>query len=77
MNFKACTFGRLALISLELSTGIQVGKTSLLEVNLLRRKRRPWGYSVFSFGTRQALGPHQIPRFVEEDESFFSNAKQR
>ena len=34
MNLKACTFGRLASISLGFGRGAQVGKTSLLEVNL-------------------------------------------
>ena len=33
MNFKACTFERLALI-FGVGRGAQVGKTSLLEVNL-------------------------------------------
>ena len=41
MNLKACTFERLAFISLGFGRGAQVGKTSLLEVEfILRRKRR-------------------------------------
>ena len=68
MNFKACTFERLALI-FGFGRGAQVGKTSLLEVNL-------YGASVdvgrihFLFGTLQAMGSHQ-PSVLEEDEAFF------
>ena len=65
MNFKACTFERLALI-FGFGRGAQVGKTSLLEVNLC-------GASVdvgrihFLFGiTLQALGSHQNPRYLED-----------
>ena len=70
MNLKACTFEKLAFISLGFGRGAQVGKTSLLEVNL-------YGASVdvgrihFLFGTLQALGSHQNPRYLEEDEAFF------
>ena len=64
MNLKACTFAKLAFISLGFGRGAQVGKTSLLEVNL-------YGASVdvgrihFSLDTLQAL------RYFEEDEAFF------
>ena len=45
MNLKAGTFERLAFISLGFGRGAQVGKTSLLEVEfILRRKRRRWAY---------------------------------
>ena len=72
MNVKACTFERLGFISLEFGRGAQVGKTSLLEVEfILRRKRRRWAYSIFSFGTLQALGSNQNSRFLEEDDAFF------
>ena len=47
MNLQACTFEKLALISLGFGRGAQVGKLSLLEVNLLRRKRQRWAYSIF------------------------------
>ena len=78
MNLKACTFERLAFISLGFGRGAQVGKTSLLEVEfILRRKRRRWAYSIFSFGTLQALGSCQNPRSLEEDAAFFYNAKRR
>ena len=49
--------------------GAQVGKTSLLKVNL-------YGASVdvgrihFLFGMLQALGSHQNPRYLEEDDAF-------
>ena len=61
MNLKACTFERLAFISLGFGRGAQVGKTSLLEVKLLWRKRRRWAYYCFFFGTLQALESHQNP----------------
>ena len=48
MNLKACTFERLAFISLGFGRGAQVGKTSLLDVEfILRRKRRRWAYSIY------------------------------
>ena len=49
MNLKACAFERLAFISSGFGEfkGAQVGKTSLVEMNLLRRKRRHWAYSFF------------------------------
>ena len=67
MNFKACTFERLALI-FGFGRGAQVGKTSLLKVIL-------YGASVdvgriHLFGTLQALGSHQNPRYLEEDVAF-------
>ena len=78
MNFKACTFERLALNSLGFGRGAQVGKTPLLKVNLLRRKRRRWAGRIhFLFGMLQVLGSHQNPRSLEEDDAFFYNAKQR
>ena len=78
MNLKACTFERLAFISLGFGRGAQVEKTSLLEVEfILRRKRRRWVYFNFSFGTLQALGSCPNPRSLEEDAAFFYNAKWR
>ena len=72
MNFKACTFGRLAFISLEFGRDAQVGKTSLLEVNLLRRKRQCWAYS-FLIWYASGTGIPPKPRSLEEDEAFFTN----
>ena len=44
LNLKAFTFERLAFISLGFGRGAQVGKTSVLEVEfILRRKRRRGG----------------------------------
>ena len=78
MKFKACTFERLVFISLGFGRGAQVGKISLLEVEfILRRKRRRWAYSIFSFGMLQALGSRPNPRSLEEDVAFFYNAKRR
>ena len=76
MNLKVCTFERIPFISLGFGRDAQVGKTSLLEVNT-------YGASIdvgrvrFSFGTLQALGSHQNPLSLEEDEAFFNNAKSR
>ena len=78
MNLKACTFERPGFISLGFGRGAQVGKTSLLEVKfILRRKRRRWAYSMFSFGTLQALESRPNPRSFEEDAAFFYNTKRR
>jgi len=73
MNFKACTFERLALI-FGFGRGAQVGKTSLLEVNLYGASvdvgriifiwyaSGPGISSTLGFGRRRSI--------------FFSNAKQ-
>ena len=75
MNLKACTFERLAFISLGFGRGAQVGKTSLLEVEfILRRKRRRWAYS-FLICTFQALGSRPNPRSFEEDAAFFQQCE--
>ena len=68
MNFKACTFERLALI-FGFGRGAQVGKTSLLEVNL-------YGASVdvgrIHFLLWYASGPGIPPKpsILEEDVAF-------
>ena len=78
MNLKACTFERLAFISLGFGRGAQVGKTSLLEVEfILRRKRRRWAYSIFHLVRFRPWAPAQNPRSFEEDVAFFYNAKRR
>ena len=71
MNLKACTFERLAFISLGFGRGAQVGKTSLLEVEFIYGASVDVGRIHFLFGTLQALGSHQNPRSLEEDEAFF------
>ena len=64
MNLKACTFERLAFISLGFGRGAQVGKTSLLEVEfILRRKRRRWAYSFFHLIRFRPWDPTKTPRF--------------
>ena len=78
MNLKACTFERLAFISLGFGRGAQVGKTSLLEVELiLRRKRRRRAYSIFHLLRFRTRDPAQNPRSLEADDAFFYNAKRR
>ena len=58
MSLEACTFERLAFISLRFGIGTQVEKTSLLEVELLRRKRRRWAYSFFIwYASRPGIPP--------------------
>ena len=67
MNFKACTFERLALI-FGFGRGAQVGKTSLLEVNLYGAsvdvgrihfylvRFRPWDPTkTLDFGRRRSI----------------------
>ena len=51
MNFKACTFERLAFISLGFGRGAQVGKTSFLEVELFYGASVDVGRIHFSFGS--------------------------
>ena len=66
MNFKAGTFERLALISLGGGRGAQVYGASV-DVGRIH----------FLFATLQALGSHQNPRSLEENDAFFYNAKRR
>ena len=68
MNFKACTFERLALI-FGFGRGAQVGKTSLLEVNLYGASVDV-GRIIFIW---YASGPGISPKLsiLEEDEAFF------
>ena len=75
MNLKACTFERLAFISLGFGRGAQVGKTSLLEVEFIYGASVDVGRIQFLFGTLQALGSNQNPRFLEADDAFVYNAK--
>ena len=51
--------------------GAQVGKTSLLEVNLYGASVDVGRiHSLFGTGTLQALQSHQTPQYLEEDEAF-------
>ena len=79
MNLKACTFERLAFISLGFGRGAQVGKTSLLEVEFIF-----YGASVdvgriqfFHLVRFRPWDPTKTPRSFEEDAAFFYNAKRR
>ena len=73
MNLKACTFERLAFISLGFGRGAQVGKTSLLEVEFISTAQASTlGVFNFPFGTLQALGSCPNPRSFEEDAAFFT-----
>ena len=47
MNLKACTFERLAFISLGVGRGAQVGKTSLLEVEFITAQASTLGVFIF------------------------------
>ena len=71
MNFKAWTFERLVLVSWGVGRGAQIRKTSLLEVELITAQASTLGVFIFLLGTLQALGSHQNPRFLEEDDAFF------
>ena len=76
MNVKACTFERLAFISLGFGRGAQVGKTSLLEVEfILRLQHRRWAYSIFHLVRFRPWDPTKTPRSFEEDEAFFSQCE--
>ena len=78
MNFKACTFERLAFIFWGFGRGAQVEKTSLLEVEFIATAQASTlGVFIFSFGTLQALGFRQIPPSFEGDNAFFYNWTQR
>ena len=76
MNLKACTFERLAFISLGFGRGAQVGKTSLLEVEFI------YGASVdvgrIHFFIWYASGPGIQPKpldFLEEDDACFYDSE--
>ena len=71
MNFKACTFERLAFVCLGFGRGAQVGKSSLLEVNLYGASVDV-GHIHLLFGTFQAVGSHQFPRSLEQNDTFFT-----
>ena len=73
MNLKACTFERLAFISLGFGRGAQVEKTSLLEVEcILRRKRRRWAYSIFHLVRFMPWDPAQTLHPWKKTPHFFT-----
>ena len=73
MKLRACTFERLAFISLGFGRGAQVGKTSLLEVEfILRRKRRRWAYSIFHLVRFRPWDPSQTLDLSKKTPNFFT-----
>ena len=77
MNLKACTFERLAFISLGFGRGAQVGKTSLLEVEFIYGASVDVGRIHFFIWYASSPGIPPKPSILEEDEAFFNNAKSR
>ena len=72
MNLKACTFERLAFISLGFGRGAEVGKTSLLEVGFIfTAQASTLGVFNFSCGTLQALGSDQNPSIFRRRRRIF------
>ena len=69
MNLKACTFERLAFISLGFGRGAQVGKTSLLEVNLYGATLDVARIFFIWYASDPGISPK--PSVLEEDEAFF------
>ena len=78
MNLKACTFERLAFISLGFGRSAQVGKTSLLEVEFISTAQASTlGVFIFYLVRFRPWDPAQTPDLLEEDAAFFYNAKRR
>ena len=77
MNLKACTFERLAFISLGFGRGAQVGKTSLLEVEFITAQASTLGVLIFYLVRFRPWDPAQTLDVSEEDAAFFYNAKRR
>ena len=71
MDLKACTFERLAFISLSLVEALKSGKLHFWKWNLFYGASVDVGRIHFSFGTLQALGSRPNPRSFEEDAAFF------
>ena len=74
MNLKACTFERLAFISLGFGRGAQVGKTSLLEVEFISTAQAST-LGVFNFFNCYASGPGILPKpsiFARRRRIFFT-----
>ena len=77
MFFKACTFERLAFISLGFGRGTQVRKNSFLELEFITAQASTLAVFIFSFGVLQALGSNQNTRSLDEEDAFFYNAKRK
>ena len=73
MNFKACTFERLALsffVGGELVEALKSRKLPPFGSEFIRRKRRRWVYH-FLFWYASGPGIPPKPSILEEDEAFF------
>ena len=79
MNLKACTFERLAFISLGFGRGAQIGKTSRLEVKFIYGASIDVGrIQFFDLVRFRPWDPAQALALLEEDAAFFfNNAKRR
>ena len=77
MNLKACTFERLAFISLGFGRGAQVGKTSLLEVEFITAQASALGAFIFYVVSFRPWDPTKTVDFGKKTTHFFNNAKQR
>ena len=71
MNLKACTFERLAFISLRFGRGAQVGKTSLFEVEFIYGASVDVGSIQFFIWYASGPGIPPKPSIFEEDHAFF------
>ena len=76
MNCKVCTFERLALISLGFGRSAQVGKTSLLKVNLYGASVDV-GRSIFYLVRFEPWDPTKTLDLWKKTKHFFNNAKLR
>ena len=71
MNLKACTFERLAFISLGFGRGAQVGENFTFGNGIYYGARVDVCRIHFLFGTVQALGANYNRRSFEEDGTTF------
>ena len=79
MNLKACTFERLAFISLGFGRGAQVGKTSLLEVEFISTAQASTlgVFNFFDLVRFRPWDPAQTLDLSKKTPHFFYNAKRR
>ena len=71
MNFKACTFERLAFSFLGLVEALKSWKLPLLGSEFIRRKRRRLAYSFFHLVRFRPWDSTKTLDFLEEDAAFF------
>ena len=72
MNLKACTFERLAFISLGFGKGAQVEKTSLLEMEFITAQASTLGVFIFYLVRFRPWDPIKTLDFFAKDEAFFT-----